>query len=267
MSKKIVFYGGGNMAEGILRGVLNHQVVSPENITVSELVPARCTYLSETYGVSAVTDASEEVKEADAVIIAVNPPQVPVVAENLKALVSGETVVISIAAGVTIESIASHLGDDKKIVRVMPNTLNQSGSGYSAACLNDNCSEQDKDTVDEILRALGQVMYIKENMFNPFTCFSNVGPLWAYKMIEALTDAGVYVGFSRTDARSIVIKNMIGAASVLEITGEHPAVKVDQMTSPGGVTIEALKVLQEEGFSTALINSVAAAYNKVNAIE
>ena len=100
-------------------------------------------------------------------------------------------------------------------------------------------------------------------MFDLFQILGNVGPLWLYKTVEALTDAGVYVGFNRVDSRKIAIKNMLGVAGVLDITDEHPAVKVDQMASPGGVTIEALKVLQEEGFSTAIMNSVIAGVKKL----
>lgn len=267
MSKKIVFCGGGNMAEGIMRGLLQNGVNGPEDITVNELVPSRCEYLSSTYGVTAVKDASAAIKEAAMVIIAVNPPQVPTVAKMLQPLINETTIIMSIAAGVTMESVENHVGGDKKVVRVMPNTLNQSGNGYSAVSFNGNCLEQDQCMVDEALNALGQVMHIREEMFNTFTAFSNVGPMWLYKMVEALVDAGVYVGFSRTDARNIVLKNMMGVAGVLDITGEHPAVKVDQMTSPGGTTIEGLKVLQEEGFSTAIMKSVIASFDKVNALE
>lgn len=267
MSKKIVFCGGGNMAEGIMRGLLNKEVVTPEDVTVNELVPNRCKYLSETYGVTAVTDAAPAIEKADMVIIAVNPPQVPIVAKTLSTLINQQTIVMSIAAGVSIEVLKDLLGSDKKLARVMPNTLNQSGNGYSAVCANENCNEQDQAFIDAALNALGQVMHLKDDMFNAFTAFSNVGPLWLYKMTEALIDAGVYIGFSRTDARSIALKNMLGVASVLDMTGEHPAVKVDQMTSPGGTTIEALKVLQEEGFSTAIMKSAIASFNKVKSFE
>lgn len=267
MNKKIVFCGGGNMAEGIMRGLIQNGVSLPKDITVNELVPSRCEYLSDTYGVTAVTDATAAIKEADMIVIAVNPPQVPAVAKMLEPLASKAAIITSIAAGVTIASVEAHVGSDRKVVRVMPNTLNQSGDGYSAVSFNKNCTEEDQALVDEALTALGQVMHIKENMFNTFTAFSNVGPMWLYKMVEALIDAGVYIGFSRTDARNIAIKNMAGVAGVLEITGEHPAVKVDQMTSPGGTTIEGLKVLQEEGFSTAVMKSVIASFNKVNSLE
>ena len=166
-----------------------------------------------------------------------------------------------------IETIAAAAGADKKIARVMPNTLSLSGNGYSAVCLTESCSEDDAQMVDEMLNALGQVMHIDENMFDTFTGFSCTGPLWIYKMIEATTDAGVYSGFARSDARDIVIRNMIGAATVLSMAGDHPAMNVDQMTSPEGTTIEALKVLQQEGFANAIMTSVDACVSKANSLK
>ena len=267
MSKKIVFCGGGNMAEGITRGLLERGVAYPGDITITELIPARRAYLSEKYGVEAVADSSDAIKVADLVIVAVNPSQVPSVTTVLKPLLAKKTIVLSIAAAITIGALEDQLGADKKVARVVPNTLIQSGNGYSAVCVNAQCDGQDKEYIDKVLGALGQVMYLPESLFNAFSSFSNVGPLWLYKMVEALVDAGVYVGFGRPAAREIVTKNMLGVASVLEAGGEHPAAKVDQMTSPGGVTIEALKTLQQEGFSAALMSSVVAGFNKINSIE
>ena len=150
-------------------------------------------------------------------------------------------IMLGTSIALCIETIAAAAGADKKIAGVMPNTLSLSGSGYSTVCLTESCSEDDAQMVDEMLNAPGQVMHIDENMFDTFTGLSCTDPLWIYKMIEAMTDAGVYSGFARSDARDIVIRNMIGAATVLSMTGEHPVMKVDQMTSPGGTTIEALK--------------------------
>ncbi len=267
MNNKIVFCGGGNMGEGIMRGLLNNKTATPENITISELNPERCDYLSKTYGVSALTDATEAIKEADMIIIAVNPQHVPAVTKTLKTLINENTIVMSIAAGIGIATLESQVGSDKKILRMMPNTLIQSGNGYSAACVNGNIDDNDKEFITEILNALGQTMYITEDMFDTFTAFSCSGPLWLYKMAESLIDAGVYVGFIRAEARNIFIKNILGVAQVLDTTDVHPAVKVDEMTSPGGVTIEGQKVLEQEGFAAALMTSVSAAVNKANSIE
>ena len=267
MTKKIVFCGGGNMAEGMIKGLINNGGFDPDNITVNELNSDRCQYLSDTHGVKATPNVSEYIKDADLIIIAVNPSQVSSVTKNLKTMINEKTIVMSIVAAVKIETLESQIGRSNKVVRITPNTLIQAQSGYSAVCFNDNCNDKDKVFVDEVLKTLGQIMHIKEDMFNAFTSFSNVGPLWFYKMVEALIDGGVYAGFNRIDARNIILKNMAGVASILDETGDHPAIRSDNMTSPGGVTIEALKALQDEGFYKALMNSVAASVNKVKSLD
>ncbi len=148
----------------------------------------------------------------------------------------------------------------------MPNTLIESKNGYSAACINPNVNEDDKKVITSFLDALGQTMYVTEEMFETFTAFCCTGPIWFYKTVETLIDAGVYAGFSRLESRNMVIKNMLGVASVLDASGIHPALKVDDMTSPAGVTIEALQVLEQQGFEGALMTSVNAAVKKANSI-
>ena len=267
MSKKVLFCGGGNMGEGILKGLLKNGAVSQEGVTVNELNPQRRNYLSETYGISAVADATDAMKEADLILIAVNPHQVEAVTKNLKPLINDRTIILSIAAGITLERLENQLGSDKKILRVMPNTLISSGNGHSAACINTNINEEDKTFISKILNALGQTMYINEEMFDTFTAFSCSGPLWFYKTVEALINAGVYVGFSRADARNIVIRNMMGVSQVLEESEVHPSVKIDEMCSPGGVTIEALKKIEEQGVAAGFMASVDVAVKKANSIK
>ncbi len=267
MKGKNVFCGGCNKAENIFKGLLGREAAVPEEITVIELVKARCDELTKTYGVTAAAEASEAIREAELVLIAVNPPQVRSVTSVLRTLIGEETIVMSIAAGVTIAALESQLGGGKKVVRVMPNTLCQSGSGYSAACINDRIDGKDREFITRILDALGQTMYIEEEMFNTFTAFSCSGPVWLYQTVEALINAGVYVGFGRREAREMVIRNMMGVAQVLAASDVPPAVKVDEMCSPGGVTIEALKSLQEEGFAAAVMTSVTSAVRKANSIE
>lgn len=263
--KKIVFFGGGPMGEGIMGGLIRGKVVEPKQITVSELLPARREYLEKTHGVLTTTDPAEA-STADVVIMAVNPNQIPNVTKVLKPHLNKETIVISIACGVALATLEEQLGADKKILRVMPNTLIQSGNGYSAACINPNVNDDDKVIITTVLNALGQTMYVTENMFETFTAFCCTGPIWFYKTVEALIDAGVYAGFSRAESRAMVIKNMLGVAQVLDATGAHPALKVDDMTSPAGVTIEALQVLHQERFTGALMTSVDAAVKKANSI-
>lgn len=266
MGKKILFCGGGNMAEGIIRSLIKKDVVESEDISVSELNPARCDYLKETYGVHAMTDTTEAMKTADMAVIAVLPKIVPVVAAGLKDNVRKDAVIMSIAAGVKIETLEGYLGADRKIIRVMPNTLGQSGNGHSAVCLNSNVTEEEKGFADKVLSALGQTMNLAENMFNEFTAYSCSGPMWIYQMADALIDAGVYSGFSRKDSTQIVIKNLLGVAMVLDETGDAPKERVSEMCSPGGVTIEGYKSLIDEGFAKAVMTSVKKAVDKANSI-
>lgn len=253
------------MAEGIIRGLIN-KGTSAEHITVSELRAERCEYLKKTYGVVAVTDAATAIGEADIVVIAVLPIHVASVTKTVKGLISADTLVVSIAAGVKLEALEEQLGADKKIARVMPNTLGQTGHGYSAVCLNANVNQEEKEIVTNVVEALGQAMLIQEDMFNTFTAFSCSGPMWLYKMAEALINAGVYEGFSRDDARSMVLENMIGVGQLLQMTGDSPANRVGEMCSPGGVTIEGFKSLQEEGFDAAVMTSVNKAVNKAKSL-
>lgn len=262
MNNRIVFCGGGNMAEGILRQILAKQVTESEYVTVVELRQERCDYLKAQYEINAVTNPAEAYKQADLIILAVLPQFIENVCQTIEDQLRSDTVVMSIAAGVSLNRLQKALNETARISRVMPNTLSQSGSGYSAVCYNDRCSEEDTALVSEILEALGQTLLLPEEKFDSFSCFGTAGPLWMYKLIEAMTDAGVYVGYNRTDARNIVIRNMVGAATVLAQTGDHPVIRVDQMTSPGGVTIESLKVLQEEGFAKAVMDSVIAGVRK-----
>lgn len=267
MNKKIVFCGGGNMAEGVIRSLVSRKVAAASDITVSELNPQRCEYLKDTYKVAAVTDATQAMAEADVVVIAVLPKIVPVVTRVLKDIIRQDAVVLSIAAGIRISALEEQLGSDKKVVRVMPNTLNQSGNGFSAVSVNDKITEEDKEYVTKFLDALGQTMYINEDMFGAFTAFSCSGPMWIYQMADALVDAGVYVGFSRADATEIVIRNLLGVSYVLNESGDAPKERVNEMCSPAGVTIEGYKSLQEEGFTNAVMTSVKRAVDKANSIK
>lgn len=267
MDKKIVFYGGGNMTEGILQCLLSKGTAEPKNITVCELVSSRCEYLAKTYGIKADPDVSDDIKSADMVIIAVTPPLVCAIAKTLNPLVKEDAIVMSIAAGISIKAIEEELKTGSKVVRIMPNTLNQSGNGYSAVCVNKYCDENAKALVYDIVSSLGQVMYLDDDKFDLFSAFSCTGPVWIYKTVEALINAGVHSGFGRAVSRDIVIQNMLGAAKILQSTGEHPAVKVDQMTAPAGSTIEALKVLEEEGFAASLMKSVQASVERTKAMK
>ena len=267
MNRQILFCGGGNMAEGILRSVLKKGVADSSQVTMNDLMEERCSYLHEAYGVNAVTDGTAAMADADVIVIAVLPQIVAAVAENIKKHSRKDALIISIAAGVRVQTLENLLGSDRKIVRVMPNTMGQAGNGHSAVKLNSNVSEDEKDFVEAFLGTLGQVMYLSEDLFAEFTAYSCSGPMWIYLMADALVDAGVYSGFSRSQARQITIKNLLGAAMILDETGEDPKARVNEMCSPGGVTIEGYKAMTDKGFASAVMGSVNSAVEKSRKIQ
>lgn len=261
---KIVFFGGGAMATGVMGGLIRKNILPAEKIIVSEILPERREFLEKELGVKAMEDASEELAGADIAFIAVNPWQVRSVTAVMKPALESETIVISIASGVKLPTLAEQLGFDKKILRLMPNTLSEVSTGYNGVTLNPNITDEDKPLIEKCLDALGPTMYISEDMFQPFASYACAGPMWVFKLIEAMIDAGVQSGFTREESRMLVLENVEGAAKVLKVTGEHPAARVDKMTSPGGITIEGVKKLYEEGFAGTVMASVEAAVKKGN---
>ena len=264
MDKKILFLGGGQMAEGIIAGILDKKVFAPQDVTVHDVVEERLLYLKKTYGIIPAEDVMNTIRQTDIIFLAIRPQDIANACQGMEdALEKNNTaLIISIVAGTTLSTLGTYTGYDKKIVRVMPNTLIKSNNGFSAACINEHIDGQDKDMITEILKTLGQVMFLDETMFDLFTAYSCVGPMYIYMLMHALIEAGVRTGFSREDAYAITIKNTLGAAQMLEKSGEHPLQKIDTMTSPGGITIEALASLEEAGFVGMIMKSVKASVDK-----
>lgn len=266
-NKNIVFYGGGHMAENMIRGLLANEVITAGQIAVHEMRQERCEYLEKTYGLIAKTDASEYIRKADMILVGVNPPQVPTVTAQLKPLLSPETIVLSFACGVEIKLFEDRLGADKKIVRIVPNTLNRTGNGYSALHVNPNLNEEEKKFAYDLVRGLGKVMYLEESQFNDFQSYGCTGPLWIYKFAEAMIDAGIYIGFTREQAREQLIENMLGVAKELQLSGMSPTAKIEELTSPGGITIEAIRSIQENGsYQRPTIASMVDVVNKCSCV-
>ena len=215
---KIVVYGGGQMGYGIMKGLIAAGVVRAEEILVSGSRPSRRAFLEEDLGVRTSEDASGELAGTDILLIAVNPHQVKDVTSAIAGKLPDETIVLSIASGSPISMLEEELGADRKIVRVMPNTMIEVKTGYSAVTPNANITEEDREKIGEFVSALGQIMYIKEDMFQAFSAYAGPGPMYAYKLIESMINAGVQAGFSREDSRKIVIQNIKGAAMTLEKT-------------------------------------------------
>ncbi len=199
------------------------------------------------------------VREAKTIILAVKPNTVGPVLDELKILFTNEHLLISIAAGVKISFIEAHLNWGVKVVRVMPNQpclVGESASGYA---LGKSAKKEDKDIVQKVLESVGIAFSMDEKQLDAVTGLSGSGPAYVYMVIEALSDGGVLVGLPRDISTALAAQTVLGAAKTILETKGHPAQFKDIVASPGGTTIEGLKVLEESAVRGAFIKAVEAA--------
>ncbi len=259
---KLAFIGGGVMAEAILAGVLRDKVNAPGDTMVSDVIKPRLEDLRDRYGVLVTGDNSAAVEGADLVILSVKPQNLPEVLDGLKGAVTSSQPVLSIVAGATIGFIANRL-NHQMVIRAMPNTPGQLGEGASAWTATESVSDIAKSLAGKVLSSLGKQIYLPtEKLIDVATGLSGSGPAYVFLFIEALIDAGVYLGMSRDTAQALIVQTVLGSARMVEVTGRSPSVLKDQVTSPGGTTAEALLVMEGEGLRTAIMNGVIAAYEK-----
>ena len=263
---KIAFVGGGVMAEAIIGGVIDAKIASPLDVSVGEPVEARRVQLKQEYGLSATADNLEAIEGASLTVLAVKPQTLPSVFPQIEGKLSPDNTVLSIVAGATMESLTSGLRHDS-IIRVMPNTPAQIGAGMSMWTASDSVPPEAVEATRSILSTLGEEVYADdEKMIDMATALSASGPAYVFLFIEALIDAGVYLGLSRDVARQLSLQTVLGSTQLVKETGRHPAELKDMVTSPGGTTIEALRALEDGGFRASVFAAVNAAYKKSKAL-
>lgn len=257
MTKKIGFIGAGNMAEALMKGIISKGLYKADDIIASEIYEARRQYIGDTLGVETTANGEDVVKSSKFIVIAVKPQQIGDVLTSMKKLFTKDHVIMSIAAGVTIKTLKSYV-PDSRIVRVMPNQpcmVLQSASAFSC---DPNVKDADKTMVKGVLDAVGISMEVREDLLDAVTGLSGSGPAYAYIIIDALADGGVMMGLPRDVSIRLAAQTLLGAATSVLETGEHPDRLKDIVCSPGGTTIEAVRVLEESGIRAALINAVEA---------
>lgn len=255
--KKIGFIGGGAMAEAIIGGMLEAGLVKNEQVSVYDISKARLAVLKEEYGVEG--RAMDELTAwANVLFLAVKPQTIGNVLAVLEGNVPSDTIVISIAAGVTIERLETHL-PNTPIVRVMPNTPVFVNAGMAALAMGAYAGEDAAAFAKAVFDAVGRAIIVPESSMDAVTGLSGSGPAYGFVMIDALADAGVRVGLGRSDAILLAAQTLYGAAKMVLETGEHPAVLRDRVTSPGGTTIAGVHIMEQQGVRGALIDAVIAA--------
>ena len=252
--EKIVFIGGGNIAEAILKGLLGAGYQS-ENIRVSDPSKDVRDNLHRLYSIVVETDNNRAASWADLIILAVKPGVLDSACSEIAKIV-GKKLVISVAAGIPSPDILEILGDTARLVRVMPNTPALVGEGMAALASAGGATADDLKIATKIFETVGKAVVIPENLMNAVTGLSGSGPAYVFLMIEALADGGVKAGLPRDKAQLLAAQTVLGAARMVLETGLHPGVLKDKVASPAGTTIEGLYVLEEAGLRGALMDAV-----------
>jgi pyrroline-5-carboxylate reductase len=258
----IGFLGAGKMASALASGFIRAGITSRENIIASDVNALARSAFSETVGAKSTERNAEVAAFASILIVAVKPDQVSGVLREIAPNLKHPHLIISIAAGVTLQKLQSYLPADTRVVRVMPNTPALVGASASGFALGDAARPDDAHLVARLFSAVGVALQVKESLLDAVTGLSGSGPAYVYIMIEALSDGGVAAGLPRDVATRLAAQTLFGAAKMALETNLHPGVLKDMVTSPGGTTIEGVHELEKAGLRAALMNAVRAATEK-----
>ncbi|MHC1740980.1 MAG: pyrroline-5-carboxylate reductase [Anaerolineaceae bacterium] len=259
---KIALIGPGVMGEAILSGLLNSKTSSASAITISGPDAERTEHLQKIYHVSAALDNSQAVKNADFIVLSVKPQRFSQVAKSLKGFIRQEAIVVSIIAGIKLESLQKALGT-KNVVRAMPNTPARIARGITVWISAEEVSEQQKESARDLFKALGEEVFVEdESYLDMATAVSGTGPAYVFLFMEAMIDAAVHLGFPRRIAEQLVSQTLLGSVEFYRRSHDHPAKLRNEVTSPGGTSAEALYYLEKAGFRTAISRAILAAYER-----
>lgn len=262
MFKTIGICGTGNMGRAIVKGLAASGLVEPGNILLYNIHSAKAQALADETGASVVCSAAELAERSQGLIMAVKPHILPSSLEEVRDYVKDDTVIISIAAGLTLDRLAGCLPERAKIVRVMPNTPSMVGEGMASVSPNAYAAEDDVQAVLDIFRSFGKAEIMEERLIDAVCGVSGSAPAYVYMFIEALADGAVLEGMPRHTAYTFAAQTVLGAAKMVLESGMHPGKLKDDVCSPGGTTIEAVLALEQRGFRAAVAEAVIASAEK-----
>ncbi|MCO8125486.1 pyrroline-5-carboxylate reductase [Stieleria sp. TO1_6] len=261
-SRRVTAVGGGQMGRALIGGMLASGVVQADRLSIVERNPNSQTWWAEHHpAVTVKNDLPGLIPAADVVLLAVKPYAIADVAAQMGQICDDQKLLVSVAAGVPLQSICKAVGHER-VVRVMPNTPSLVGAGASAFCVARSVSQADCGWIEHALQSVGVAAQVSEPQMDAVTGVSGSGPAYICLVIEALADGGVLAGLPRPLAMKFAAQTVLGTAKMVMETGRHPGELKDAVASPGGTTIAALQVLENNGLRAALINAVQASANR-----
>lgn len=260
---KLGFIGCGNMANAIMSGIIKDGLIPASEIIGADPTAFGRERTEKENGIRVTDSNIEVVKSAETLFFTIKPQYFHQMISEIRDYVREDQLIISIAAGRTLDYIQSEFGGKKvKVVRLMPNTPAMVGEGMTAACANGAVSKEELDYAVRICSGFGKAEIVPESLFDVVTAVSGSSPAYVFMFIEAMADAAVQGGMPRAQAYIFAAQAVLGSAKMVLDTGKHPGELKDMVTSPAGTTIEAVRVLEEKGFRSAVFECVKACTEK-----
>lgn len=259
---KLGFIGTGNMAGAIMGGIIQKQIFRPEEIIGSDISEKGRERVREQYGIAVTAENREVAEKAEILILSVKPQFYPEVIAEIRECIKPEQLIITIAPGKTLEWLQEQFGRRVKLVRTMPNTPAMVGEGMTAVCCSEEVTEEELEKVMNILGAFGKAEIVPERLMDVVVSVSGSSPAYVFILIEAMADAAVADGMPRAQAYAFAAQAVYGSAKMVLETGKHPGELKDMVCSPAGTTIEAVRVLEEKGMRSAVIEAMKACTEK-----
>lgn len=259
---KLGFIGCGNMTSAMIRGIIERGIVAREDIIGSNSREESCAKTKEVLGIQVTTDNMKVAEQSDIIFLGVKPQQYEAVLKQIKPAVREEQIIVSIAPGKTLAWYEEQLSAKAKIVRTMPNTPVRVLEGMTGVCCNQNVTAKDLKKIEILLTGFGKMEMVPENQMDVVSAVSGSSPAYVYMFIEAMADAAVLEGMARDKAYQFASQAVLGSAKMVMETKIHPGTLKDEVCSPSGSTIQGVRVLEEKGMRSAVIEALEACINQ-----
>jgi pyrroline-5-carboxylate reductase len=259
MGRKLGIIGAGKVGEALAVGISQRGLVAKGDIVLSDRSEAHIAALEARTGFRAILDNSEVARLSDTIIVAVKPKDVADVIAEISPALDPSKLLVSVAAGVSLELLESSAPVGMPVIRTMPNMAVAIGEGMTVLSPGAAVSPEQLSWATELFRSVGRALVLEEQYMDAVTGLSGSGPAYVYVIIESLADGGLKLGLPRDVAIELAAQTVLGAARNVLITGEHPAKLRDQVTTPAGTTIEGILELEAGGLRLTLINAVVKA--------
>ncbi|RFU62310.1 pyrroline-5-carboxylate reductase [Peribacillus saganii] len=263
--KKIAFIGGGSMSEAMVSGIIAQGLVDRSQIFITNRSDQdRLSYLSNLYGITASANLEKTIKGADIVVLAVKPKDVAAAMTAAGSYLKEGMLVVSVAAGVDLNSLETLAGKKLPIIRAMPNTSAAVGKSATAVAVNKYADKSHLEKAREMFETIGLVAVVEEEQLNAVTGLSGSGPAYIYYLVEAMEQSAEEIGLEKETAKQLIIQTIIGAADMLSQSPKTPAALRREVTSPGGTTEAGIKVLENHNVKEALVSCIVKATEQAN---